>query len=209
MASSCELRIINLAGHANATSIIKNELNMDENAELLKAMEIYAWCLKRMEMNTFITFEFRGGMISCVGKAWSFPKVNRGKIKLSRELWGRQTEAEKRDTIIHEIAHVLADVKFGRYNSDGPHGYKWKLVMNRLGIANPKRCHSLDRSDLRRRQTRYMATCPNCSEQWLISARKRTIWIKNNQHRVHFNCGYIMDRTVAQNAYVGLVVSGN
>jgi len=53
------------------------------------------------------------------------------KITVSRHFAAHATEAEVRDTVLHEIAHVLTP-------SD-KHGLRWKAVATRLG-ATPKAC---------------------------------------------------------------------
>jgi predicted SprT family Zn-dependent metalloprotease len=55
------------------------------------------------------------------------------RITLSRPLTFLNTEAEVRDTILHEIAHALTP-------GDG-HGRKWKAACVRIG-AKPQRCYT-------------------------------------------------------------------
>ena len=53
-------------------------------------------------------------------------------IRLSRVLMRLNTEAEVRDTVLHEIAHALVGAKHG-------HGPVWKAKCREIG-ANPVRC---------------------------------------------------------------------
>lgn len=61
-------------------------------------------------------------------------------------------EAEVRDTILHEIAHVLAGIRAG-------HGPAWKDVARSLG-ARPEACAS----PKARIAYRYKLVCPKCGE---------------------------------------------
>lgn len=78
-----------------------------------------------------------------IGNTWSFAfdrakqrcgcaKFKIRTITLSQYFVQRNDEAEVRDTILHEIAHVLAGAKAG-------HGVKWQMWAIRIG-ARPERC---------------------------------------------------------------------
>ena len=81
-------------------------------------------------------------------------------IELS-EVWVPYlSEAEVRDTILHEIAHAMTpDAKY-------PHGTSWKLAAQRIG-ANPNRtAESVPKEVMERvqRETfKYIAVCTNNS----------------------------------------------
>lgn len=78
-----------------------------------------------------------------IGSTWSFAfdnaktrcgaaKFRIRTITLSRHFVQRNSEADVRDTILHEIAHVLAGAKAG-------HGRTWQMWAIRVG-ARPERC---------------------------------------------------------------------
>lgn len=73
-----------------------------------------------------ITIEFSTGMRKSVGKA--FPA--RRYILLSRYYWAYLPESEKRDTIIHEVCHIV--------NPGADHGRAWKDAMVRCGVEPEK-----------------------------------------------------------------------
>lgn len=84
------------------------------------------------------------------------------RIRLSTWLWPLKTIEERRETAIHEAAHVAApylalkrrgafqnplndmpgSVQFIRTPKIG-HGYEWKRLMRQAGLQ-PKRCHNID-----------------------------------------------------------------
>ncbi|MEX0610727.1 MAG: SprT-like domain-containing protein [Pirellulales bacterium] len=93
---------------------------------------------------------------------WSFrfdhSKVRFGKcdyakkeISLSRYLMELNSEAEVRDTILHEIAHALAP-------RGAAHGPKWRSIALSID-CNGKRCYG---DEVVRPKPRYKGTCPSC-----------------------------------------------
>src|SRR5262249_52473488 len=97
-----------------------------------------------------------------VPPAWSFQfdssKVRFGKcdyrrkqISMSRYLVALNTESEVRDTILHEIAHVLAP------RGDG-HGPAWRSIAHAIG-CNGRRCYG---NEVTRPKPKYKGTCPVC-----------------------------------------------
>jgi hypothetical protein len=74
-----------------------------------------------------------------------------GVIRFSTSpLWRRATPAKRRNTIIHELAHILADCEARRRAG---HGKVWQRKMIALG-EKPERCHAVNRDGLRRRGSR-------------------------------------------------------
>lgn len=71
-------------------------------------------------------------------------------ISLSRPLVQLWPYAEVQETILHEIAHALADY-------DAGHGPAWKEAAQRIG-AKPERCAPTDALQV---AGRYTGTCPN------------------------------------------------
>jgi len=97
-----------------------------------------------------------------VPAGWSFrfdhSKVRFGKcnyaakeISLSRHLVQLNDETEVRETILHEIAHVLAPRSAG-------HGAAWKRVAQAIG-CNANRCYG---AEVVRPKPRFKGTCPAC-----------------------------------------------
>lgn len=78
-----------------------------------------------------------------IGSLWSFTfdnaktrcgaaKFGKRQITLSRHFVHRNGEADVRDTVLHEIAHVKAGAKAG-------HGSAWQMWAMKVG-ARPQRC---------------------------------------------------------------------
>ena len=71
-------------------------------------------------------------------------------IGMSRHYALHATDAERKDTILHEIAHALVGPKHH-------HDSVWKAAARAIGCAG-ERCHQVDFAP-----PRYIATCPRCS----------------------------------------------
>ncbi|MEA2711633.1 MAG: hypothetical protein QOF78_4234 [Phycisphaerales bacterium] len=88
----------------------------------------------------------------------------RKRITLSRPLTLLNTDAQVRDTILHEIAHALTP-------GDG-HGPRWKQKCLDLG-ANPRRTYGDDEvTSPPRRPAWFEMGCENCD--WWIDRRRRS-----------------------------------
>jgi predicted SprT family Zn-dependent metalloprotease len=76
-------------------------------------------------------------------------------ISLSAALTAMNSEAEVRDTLLHEIAHAIAGKQAG-------HGDEWRKYAAILG-ARPERCYT---NEVLAPQARYVAHCPTCRKQY-------------------------------------------
>jgi predicted SprT family Zn-dependent metalloprotease len=80
---------------------------------------------------------------------------SRRTISLSRELVQLNTEAQVRDTILHEIAHALVGPGHG-------HGRVWKLRAASIG-AKPERCYDQSVVPVPRAME-WTGTCQSCGK---------------------------------------------
>ncbi len=74
-----------------------------------------------------------------------------GMIRLSRPLWPKASDLERRETVIHETCHVIADCRFGGKQGHGP---RWRQMMALCGYLHPTRCHGVDSDTIRQRRER-------------------------------------------------------
>ena len=93
-----------------------------------------------------LQLSFNARFTSCMGDARYCKESKKAIIRLSTPLWPLATSAQRRETIIHEAAHVIDWVKHGRSS----HGWKWRRIMIQLGYPNPARCHDVDTSSVKR-----------------------------------------------------------
>ena len=67
-------------------------------------------------------------------------------------------------TLLHELAHILAQFRAGRRRIS-PHGIEWRQACGDLGIADEKRCHNLP-FPARTYTARFVYRCPNCHREF-------------------------------------------
>lgn len=72
------------------------------------------------------------------------------------------SEIEVEKTLLHELAHLLAQHRHGRRRLS-PHGPEWREACRDLGIPDEKRTHQLPFVG-RRMKRRYLLRCPGCGE---------------------------------------------
>ncbi|MCA1800425.1 MAG: SprT-like domain-containing protein [Actinobacteria bacterium] len=86
-------------------------------------------------------------------------------IELSQYWTPHLSDAEVKDTILHEIAHALAGFNAG-------HGYKWKAEARRIG-ANPTRTAEAVPAEVKARvgklHAKYSATCRSCGQVYYFN----------------------------------------
>lgn len=112
-----------------------------ERAELALVRELGIWAQAITGTPPAnLNFRFSRQMVSSMGNA----RPRTGEVRLSYRLWLRATPEKRRNTVLHEIAHVLAQLSVPVGVKVG-HGWAWKAMMTRLG-ETPKRCHSVDTS---------------------------------------------------------------
>lgn len=119
------------------------------------------WCLERVSMtDVTIRVERNGRFSARMGDARVLlaDYANRsGRVRFSAHaLWRRASAVKRRNTVVHEVAHVLAELVAGPTQRVS-HGTGWKRMMVRLG-ESPTRCHSVNRNGLRRRSARRPQT---------------------------------------------------
>lgn len=109
------------------------------------------------------------------------------RIRFSSKLWPMATPEKRRNTMIHELAHVYAH----RVNGDRGHGRWWKQWMRRFGVA-PERCYSVTAENfhnpeavqaLRRKVKKWEIACPGCGNKLRFGTRLRNNWINKRQTR--------------------------
>ena len=83
-------------------------------------------------------------------------------ISLNPRLLEHPAEIDR--TLLHELAHLLAQFRVGRRRVL-PHGEEWQQACRDLGIADEKRCHNLP-FPARQYVARFIYRCPNCRQEF-------------------------------------------
>ena len=111
------------------------------------------------ELAQVILVEWNPRFTRRIGDAGYSSVTFRARLRLSRPLWPRALEEDRRETVIHEACHIIVGYRFGFAAT--PHGSEWRLAMKNCGVR-PLRTHEVDRTGLARRQKRFiLLDCPN------------------------------------------------
>lgn len=113
-----------------------------------------------------LRFDLRG---QAAGQAiWT--RDRHPELRFNLAIARRYPEDFLRQTVTHEVAHLLTAACHGR---TPPHGREWQAVMRFLGIADPRRCHDyeIDESTVRR-QRRWPYRCA-CRSHLVSTTRHR------------------------------------
>ncbi len=133
-----------------------------------------AWANDALEMlgypNLSVRIEWNERFTARMGDA-SYRIAAGPRIRLSSPLWPLAGEAERRETVIHEICHIVAfHESFLSGKRIKAHGSEWKSKMRACGLE-PLRCHKIDVSKApgsRRKMKIYCA----CDSPHMVSAKK-------------------------------------
>ena len=108
------------------------------------------------ELSDRTTVEFNNRFTSRGGDA--LYRLRKGKIRLSGVLWADATQQQRRQTVIHEACHIVQRYLYTDRSTCPAHGIVWQRLMRRCGVE-PKRCHDMDTTPHKRKQTRVAASC--------------------------------------------------
>jgi SprT protein len=103
------------------------------------------------ELSARIGVIWSGRFSARMGDARWDPRRGAGLIRLSRPLWPKASNEERRETVVHETCHVIADYRFGGRQGHGP---RWRQMMALCGYRDPQRCHAVDREAIQQRRER-------------------------------------------------------
>jgi SprT protein len=110
--------------------------------------------------------EWNRRLKSCAGRA-----DYRSKLISLNPLLHAHGDDEVRRTLLHELAHLLAQFRAGRRRI-APHGLEWRRACHDLGIGDEKRCHNLP-LPVNRRARRFLYRCPHCRRDFPRTRRIR------------------------------------
>jgi len=146
-------------------------------------MNAQAWAQDALENlgypNLSVAIEWKKSFTSRLGDAIY---VHPGpRIRLSIPLWPRASETARRETVMHEICHVIVGLEAKRDNKHASHhGKEWKHKMRCLGIE-PKRCHDVNRDGLKRTRKTVTMYCA-CKIQMETPRVARRIQAKTHSY---------------------------
>lgn len=98
-------------------------------------------------------------------------------LRFNLQLYRENREDFLRQTVAHEVAHLVAHQLFG--DSIQPHGEEWQLIMRGVYELPPNRCHTYEIQ--RRGGTRYIYRCP-CTSEFPFTAQRHGLVRKGRRY---------------------------
>jgi predicted SprT family Zn-dependent metalloprotease len=146
-------------------------------------------CIKadKPEMHNRIAVEWDARLTTTMGMCFTDWGRGTADLTLNPHLWARATEADRRETTIHEAAHAIVNLTYRRQVG---HGAEWKAMMRHLGCHAADRCHSVSTAGLRRKAPTFLLPCPRCGTPVRMTARERAGVQTGTKGRYHPTCGY-------------------
>lgn len=104
--------------------------------------------------------------------------LTENKLRFNPQLYRENQEDFLRQTVAHEVAHLIAHQLFGL--SIQPHGEEWQLIMRGVYELPPHRCHSYD---VKRRQvSRFIYRCQCPKGEFPFSAQRHALVAKGRRY---------------------------
>jgi len=99
-------------------------------------------------------------------------------LRFNPQLYGENREHFLKQTVAHEVAHLIAHQMFGPKIQ--PHGEEWQLIMRGVYELPPDRCHSY--AIKRRQTTRYLYRCQCPDNAFPFSAQRHALISKGRRY---------------------------
>ena len=99
-------------------------------------------------------------------------------LRFNAQLYRDNSEDFLRQTVAHEVAHLVAHQLFG--DRIEPHGQEWQLIMRGVYELPPNRCHSYEVT--RRQATRYIYRCPCADSDFAFTAQRHHLVSKGRRY---------------------------
>jgi len=159
-------------------------MELDIVAEFNNAAQIIHECLHKWncpELVSKVNIDFNLRFRSRAGDGLWNNRTGTGRVRFSVPIWPHMTEADRRNTIIHEIAHVVVYYKHFEQKKKSPwigkpkpHGIRWKMLMWEMG-EDADRCHNVDtvKLGISKRRKRYEAKCSCMTHRFGPTVAKR------------------------------------
>jgi len=99
-------------------------------------------------------------------------------LRFNEQLYRENTEHFLRQTVAHEVAHLIAHQMFG--SRIQPHGEEWQLIMRGVYELAPDRCHTYPIQ--RRPVTRYVYNCSCAEQDFAFTAQRHALVAKGRRY---------------------------
>ena len=104
--------------------------------------------------------------------------LTENKLRFNLQLYRDNHEDFLRQTVPHEVAHMIAHQLFGPRIQ--PHGEEWQLIMRGVYELPPHRCHSYEVE--RRQVSRFIYRCSCPDGEFPFSAQRHALVAKGRRY---------------------------
>jgi len=104
--------------------------------------------------------------------------LTENKLRFNLQLYRANHEDFLRQTVPHEVAHMIAHQLFGPRIQ--PHGEEWQLIMRGVYELPPHRCHSYEVE--RRQVNRFIYRCSCVDGEFPFSAQRHALVAKGRRY---------------------------
>lgn len=104
--------------------------------------------------------------------------LTENKLRFNPQLYRDNREDFLRQTVAHEVAHLIAHQLFGLRIQ--PHGKEWQLIMRGVYELPADRCHSYDVQ--RRKVSRFIYRCSCPDGEFPFSAQRHALVAKGRRY---------------------------
>jgi SprT protein len=126
---------------------------------------------KRPFRRPVVSFELRGQKAGVA-------HLHENKLRFNPQLYRDNAEDFLRQTVPHEVAHLVAHQLFGERIA--PHGQEWQSIMQGVYELAPLRCHSYKVK--RRPVMRYLYQCPCPGSEFPFTAQRHGMVRKGRRY---------------------------
>ncbi len=99
-------------------------------------------------------------------------------LRFNEQLYRENTEHFLRQTVAHEVAHLIAHQMFGARIQ--PHGEEWQLIMRGVYELPPDRCHTY--AIRRRSVTHYVYRCSCVDQDFAFTPQRHALVVKGRRY---------------------------
>ncbi|QNR43396.1 SprT family zinc-dependent metalloprotease [Pseudomonas syringae] len=126
---------------------------------------------KRTFKRPVVSFQLRGQKAGVA-------HLHENLLRFNPQLYKENAEDFLRQTVPHEVAHLIAHQLFG--GSIQPHGEEWQLIMRGVYELPPNRCHTY--AITRRSVIRYIYRCPCPDSDFPFTAQRHGMVRKGRRY---------------------------
>jgi SprT protein len=135
-------------------------------------------CYQRAEAHFKRSFRRPEVSLRLRGQKAGVAHLQENLLRFNPTLYAQNREDFLRQTVPHEVAHLIAQALYGRRIR--PHGAEWQTIMREVFALQPLRCHSY--AVQRRPVTRFVYLCACPEQDFAFSAQRHRLVARGTRY---------------------------